>query len=92
MKEQINSLISRAAKNHGVRPEDLMGDNKRQPISAARQEAMYIIRREFPHLSYESIAMTFNRTNHATVLYAIQQHKKRSAKIMTAAHLGLELV
>jgi len=89
MRDQINLLISETAARYNVKPEDLLGKSRRGYISAARQEAMYLVRSQFPGLSYESVAATFNRRQHGTVLFAINEHKKRSVKVMTAAHLGI---
>lgn len=88
MKEQINLLISQTADRHNVSVEDLLSKSMRQHISAARQEAMYLVHTQFPKLSYESLAATFNRRQHGTAIFGIKEHKKRSAKVMTAAHLG----
>jgi chromosomal replication initiation ATPase DnaA len=89
MREQINSIINQTAARYNVRAEDLLGKSRRGYISAARQEAMYLVHSQFPGLSYESVAATFNRRQHGTVLFAIAEHKKRSVKVMTAAHLGI---
>ncbi len=59
-----------------VKPQDMLGKNKAHHISHARQIAMLIVRDCCPYWSHSEIGRHFGQ-HHTTVLYGVQQAKRR---------------
>ncbi len=67
------------AKKHGLKYSDLKSPRRLRELVNARQEAMWLIRRECPALSLPAIGRLFGGRDHTTVLHACRAHEKRMA-------------
>jgi len=77
-REQIKvpQVIKEVAKSFGVTVKDMKGPRRTKELALARQVAMYILREEFSY-KLEEVAKHLNRTDHTTVLHAIDKIKSK---------------
>ena len=80
--------IQDACTDHGVSPDDVLGDSRIRLISAARHDAMWRVRQlravnheDRPAFSLPQIGKMFGGRDHATVLYGVGRH---------AAQIGID--
>jgi len=70
----VERIVEEVARIFDVNAEDIYTNRRAQPISRARQAAMYCIR-EITSMSYEAIGEKFGK-DHTTVMYAVQKVKE----------------
>ena len=70
----VERIVEEVARIFDVIADDIYTDRRAQPISRARQAAMYCIR-EITGMSYEAIGEKFGK-DHTTVMYAVQKAKE----------------
>ena len=68
-------IINRVSKSLGVKPEEVLGDERRQPLVQARQISMYICRTSLG-LSYQELGRAFGGKDHSTVVHAVNKIRK----------------
>ena len=68
----VKNIVEEVARSFEVTPADIFSKKRTQPLSLARQVAMYCVR-EVTGLPYENIGEQFNNRDHTTVIYAVQQ-------------------
>ena len=69
---RIERVVEEVARAFEVDVAEIYSDNRSQPISKARQVAMYCVR-EATNMSFEAIGSEFGGRDHTTVIYAVQQ-------------------
>lgn len=72
-----NRILSQVTDKHGLYLSALTSPARDKPLSRARQEAMYRLRKELP-LSYPRIARVLGRSDHTTVIHGIKAHCARN--------------
>lgn len=72
----IEKIINEVAKIYSVSPEEMRSQKRVAVISQARKVAIYVIQNVLG-LPYETIGQEFNGRDHSTVVYAINDVKKR---------------
>jgi hypothetical protein len=77
---KAQKLAMAVAKKHGVKYSDLKSPRRQKHLVMARQEAMWLIRKECPGLSLPAIGRLFGGKDHTTVLHACRVHAKRVAE------------
>lgn len=73
---KIPSVLKAVSKSFNITVKDLKGPRRTQEIALARQVAMYIIRDEFGY-KLEDVANFLGRSDHTTVLHAIDKIKSQ---------------
>ncbi len=68
----VDRILEEVAKTYSVTVEDLRSKNRKQPLSYARQVAIYIIK-EVTQMSLDLIGAEFGGRDHSTVSYALRQ-------------------
>ena len=89
-------IVRETAEKHGITAKDILGQCRRREYAWPRQEAMYRIFTECPHLSYPEIARRLGGRHHTTVLHGVRRHCERNgipyylhAVTLRAAETGL---
>jgi chromosomal replication initiation ATPase DnaA len=77
---KAQKLAMAVAKKHGLKYSDLKSPRRQNHLVRARQEAMWLIRKECPGLSLPAIGRLFGGKDHTTVLHACRVHAKRVAE------------
>lgn len=75
-KVTIENIVNEVARSYSVNPNDIYSSKRSQPISTARQVAMYCVR-EILDMVYGDIGKEFGGRDHTTVIYAIQKVEAR---------------
>ncbi len=75
----VEKIITEVGKIYSVSPEEMRSPKRAANISNARKVAIYVIQ-HVTGLSYESIGKEFNGRDHSTVVYAINDVKKKMEK------------
>lgn len=75
----VEKIIGEVARTFGVTPEEIRSQKRAQPISKARQTAIYVIR-EITQMSYELIGGEFDKRDHSTIVYAKNQAEENMKK------------
>ncbi len=73
---KVPQVIREVAKSFGVTVKDLKGPRRTKELALARQVAMYILREEFSY-KLEEVAKYLKRTDHTTVLHALDKIKSK---------------
>lgn len=76
---ETEAIIRKVARLYGLTLNDMIGPNRTRFIAYARQEAMWTVRRQRPHLSLPVIGRLFGGRDRTTVLHALSQHEHRLA-------------
>ncbi len=72
----IQRIVDEVARSFEVTSNDIYSKKRTQPLSLARQVAMYCVR-EITNLAYDAIGSEFGDRDHTTVIYAVQQVSNR---------------
>lgn len=72
----IEKIINEVGKTYSVSPEEMRSKKRAANISQARKVAIYVIQNVLG-LPYEQIGQEFNGRDHSTVVYAINDVKKK---------------
>jgi len=75
----IQRIVDEVSRSFEVQGADIYSDNQSQPVSKARQAAMYCVR-EITNMSFKAIGREFGGRDHTTVIYAVQQVKSKMNK------------
>jgi chromosomal replication initiator protein len=68
-------IVEATSKLFGISREELLSSSRTRPLVNARQIAMYVCR-EITDLSYPAIARAFGKSDHTTVIHAVQKIEK----------------
>jgi chromosomal replication initiator protein len=71
---KVSAVIKQVAKRFGVSLKDIKGPRRTKDVALARQVAMYILREEFDY-NLEEVAQFLNRSDHTTVMHAVDKIK-----------------
>jgi len=77
-KGKFGRILNMVSERAGVSVADILGERRRSPIVAARQEAMWAVK-TITNWSLPRIGARFNR-DHTTVLHAIRQVEARAVQ------------
>ncbi len=72
-------ILQAASKLFGFGPEELLSSSRTRPLVTARQIAMYVCR-ELTDLSFPQIAKAFGKSDHTTVIHAVNKIEKQMAE------------
>lgn len=72
-------IIESVAARHNVCPDDIVGASRRRAIARARQEVMYVMRRD-GRWSTPMIGRVLGARDHATVIFGAAAHARRAAE------------
>lgn len=72
----IENIINEVARTFNVSPADIRSEKRSANISQARQVAIYLIH-EVTDLSLSAIGAEFSNKHYSTIIYAIQEMKKK---------------
>ena len=75
----VEKIIDEVARTFGTSGEDIRSAKRSANISSARQVAMYVVR-EITQMPMTAIGQEFGKRDHSTVVYAIQQVEKNTAR------------
>lgn len=67
------AVVEFVAMRYGVSPEALAGPRRANPLTRARQFAMYAMRLLCPHLSYPAIGRLLGGRDHTTILHGCRK-------------------
>lgn len=70
-------ILEAVSKDHNISVRDLVGDGRFREMVAARQDAMWRMRRS--GMTYAGIGRRLNR-DHATVMWGVARHEQRVAE------------
>ncbi|MER9814277.1 helix-turn-helix domain-containing protein [Mesorhizobium sp. M0129] len=79
-KVPVSVIIAEVAREHNVRPGDIVGQARSRRITAARRAAMARVHIERPDLSSTVVGRFFGDRDHSTVLHAWRKAGLRPAK------------
>ena len=79
MAEGIDRIIAWTARMFGVKPRDIWGESRKQPITHARHAAIYVSHVAYPALSSISMGQEFGGRDHSTILHSYQRVKVLAA-------------
>lgn len=68
-------IIQRVAGEHGIRPQDIKGQDRRRSIAWPRQRAMFEL--HATGLSLGTIGRILGHRHHTTVLHGLRAHQRR---------------
>lgn len=74
-RDGCREIMASVAARCGLRPEDILGEERRPRFVLARQVAMYLCRRSLG-LSYPELGRAFGGKDHSTVIYACRKIEK----------------
>jgi hypothetical protein len=80
----VRRVISATARHFGLRPADLVGQSRRQGVTAARAIAMFLVR-TVTSRSLHAIGDSFGGRDHTTVLHSVRLVGRRIASDPAAA-------
>ena len=72
-------ILQSATKLFGFAAEELLSSSRTRPLVTARQIAMYVCR-ELTDLSFPQIAKAFGKSDHTTVIHAVNKIEKQMAE------------
>lgn len=87
-KVKVPAIIKTVGKSFGVTVKDIKGARRTKEIALARQATMYILREEFGY-KLDEVAKFVNRTDHTTVMHAVDKIK---SKILTTDGFKQQIV
>lgn len=90
-KMTIEKIVIEVARSFGVDPEDIYSSKRSQPLSTARQVAMYCVR-EITDMPYNDIGTEFGGRDHTTVIYAVQKVEARMTAFSDFKHSVEDLI
>lgn len=73
------AIIDRVAHRYDLTRADILGPATPRYIAMPRQEAMALVRKERPHLSYPAIGRIFGHRDHTTIMHGEATHNARMA-------------
>jgi hypothetical protein len=76
--ETAKAIRKAVALRHGITVSDLDSDHRQKRLVLARQEAMYLVARDCPALSYPRMGRMFGGKDHTTVWHGIRKHADRN--------------
>lgn len=71
----VERIIREVSRTFTVNEDDIRSNKRSQPISQARQVAIYVVR-EITQMSMTNIGSEFGGRDHSTIVYALQQVEK----------------
>lgn len=76
MRTTVNDLIIRTCEKHSLTRNQLLGVNRQYAYSHPRQELMFAVFTECPHISYPDMGRRIGR-DHTSCLWGVKRHCER---------------
>lgn len=77
MRTTVADVIRETAAKHRISVADLIGQSRERRYVRPRQEAMYRVFTECPHISYPESGRRLGGRDHTTVLHGVKRHCER---------------
>jgi hypothetical protein len=77
MRKTVADVIRETAAKHRISVADLIGQSRERRYVRPRQEAMYRVFTECPHISYPESGRRMGGRDHTTVLNGVKRHCAR---------------
>jgi chromosomal replication initiation ATPase DnaA len=69
-------ILDEVSAKHGFSVDDITGPSRVHPLVVARQEAMYRLVTERPHMSYQDVGRKIGARDHSTIVYGARKHAR----------------
>ena len=76
----IEGTIQQVADQHHITPAKLVSSSRNKDVVYVRNQAIYLVRKKFPHLSLNELGRFFGGRKHSTILNALRQAKLAEKK------------
>lgn len=77
MRRSAKEVMVESAQRLGLSYSDMVSSDRRWQFSHPRQEAMFDVYVQCPHMSYPAIGKLFGGRDHTTALHSVQRHCER---------------
>jgi len=77
MRKTAKDVIAEVAAKYGKSPADILTKSRTYLVAHPRQEAMFEVYLQCPHLSYLRIARAFGGMDHTTIIWGVKKHCER---------------
>jgi hypothetical protein len=78
MRTSVADIVRETAAKHGLSVNDLLSQCRRRAYAWPRQEAMYRVFTECPHVSYPEAGRRLGGRDHTTILHGVKAHCRRN--------------
>ena len=78
MRTSVADIVRETAAKHGLSVAVLLGHCRQRAYAWPRQEAMYRVFTECPHISYPEAGRRLGGRDHTTILHGVRAHCKRN--------------
>ena len=78
MRTSVADIVRETAAKHGLSVATLLSQNRQRAYAWPRQEAMYRIFTECPHISYPEAGRRLGGRDHTTILHGVKAHCQRN--------------
>ena len=77
MRQSVANVLREVAEKHGLSVKSLLGPCRERVYAWPRQEAMYRVFTECPHISYPEAGRRIGGRDHTTIHYGVKAYCKR---------------
>lgn len=77
MRTTVADILREVAAKHGLSVKSLLGPCRERVYAWPRQEAMYRVFTECPHVSYPEAGRRMGGRDHTTIIHGVKAHCKR---------------
>ena len=78
MRTSVAAIVRETAAKHGLSVAVLLGHCRQRAYAWPRQEAMYRVFTECPHISYPDAGRRLGGRDHTTILHGVKAHCRRN--------------
>tara|TARA_R110002126_G_scaffold81733_1_gene201125 strand:- start:342 stop:701 length:360 start_codon:yes stop_codon:yes gene_type:complete len=78
MRTSVADIVRETAAKHGLSVTLILSKDSRRALAWPRQEAMYRVFTECPHISYPEAGRRLGGRDHTTILHGVKAHCKRN--------------
>lgn len=78
MRTSVADIVRETAAKHGLSVSVLLGQCRQRAYAWPRQEAMYRVFTECPHISYPEAGRRLGGRDHTTILHGVRAHCQRN--------------
>lgn len=80
LKKKAADVIATVARRHRMTMEQMVGDGRSREHAWPRQEAMYEVFVQCPHLSLPQIGRAFGWRDHSTIIHGVKRYCDRTGQ------------
>jgi len=77
VRKTARQVIAEVAERHNMTMAAMLGDSRKRADAWPRQEAMYEVFVQCPHLSFKQIARAMGGRDHSTIITGVKKHCAR---------------